>query len=175
VQTEGKGDSIGVTEETAAGGRRSLKVVDAAGLTHRFSPHFCYEPRHREGVTRAAFDVRLGSEAIVYHEWRTWGATPYRVGPSLWIQNGELSVAGKRLATLPLDTWIRVEVRAGVGSGADASWTLEVTLPGETPKRFEGLATGSPDFADLTWVGWVSNADRATVFYLDNIEVVPTR
>ncbi len=70
VSVEGRGDALAVTEETAASGKRSLKAVDAPGLQHGFNPHFFYVPRHREGVTRCAFDLRLEPGAVVFHEWR---------------------------------------------------------------------------------------------------------
>ncbi len=49
VSVEGKGDAIGVTEETAASGKRSLKVTDAPGLNCRYNPHFYLQPEARSG------------------------------------------------------------------------------------------------------------------------------
>ncbi|MBC8373882.1 MAG: hypothetical protein H8E53_09840 [Planctomycetes bacterium] len=37
---ENKGDAIVVTDETAAAGERSLKIVDAPGLRNAFNPHY---------------------------------------------------------------------------------------------------------------------------------------
>jgi hypothetical protein len=39
---ENKGDAIVVTDETAAAGERSLKIVDAPGLRNAFNPHYVY-------------------------------------------------------------------------------------------------------------------------------------
>ncbi|MGD8500746.1 MAG: right-handed parallel beta-helix repeat-containing protein, partial [Phycisphaerales bacterium] len=53
---ENKGDSITVTDETAADGRHSLKIVDAPGLQHTYNPHYVYKPNHGTGITRCSFD-----------------------------------------------------------------------------------------------------------------------
>ena len=47
-----------------------------------------------------------------------------------------------------------------------------MTLPGQPPQRFEGLPC-SAAFRRLNWVGFISLATAETVFYLDNIELVP--
>jgi len=167
VSLEGKGDSIGVTEETAASGKRSLKVVDAPGQSRRYEPHFYFAPGHKTGTTRCAFDVRLETGAEFYHEWRD-SSNPYRVGPSLWMANGKLSVAGKPLLDVPLGQWMHVEISAGLGVSAKGTWDLVVTLPGASPQRFEHLSC-DPAWKELDWLGFVSNADAKTVFYLDNL------
>ena len=167
VSVEGKGDAIGVTEETAALGKRSLKVTDAPGLNSRFNPHFYFSPRHKQGVSRCAFDLRVEAGAEFYHEWRD-SSSPYRVGPSLWIVGGKLSVAGKPLAELPVGQWVHLEISAGLGDRSSGTWELNVTLPGQAPQTFGNL-TCNPQWKQLDWLGFVSNADAKTVFYLDNI------
>ncbi len=171
VSVEGKGDSIAVTDETAASGRHSLKVVDAAGLTHDYDPHFAYLPNHNSGTSRCAFCLRVEEGVRMYHEWRTYDAQPYRVGPSFWVEGGMLRANGRDLLPLPAGVWVRIEVTAKVGPDADGTWTLAVTLPGQEPRRFEGLRNGSPDFGRLTWAGWSSMATDRRIFYLDDIEI----
>ena len=129
VSVEGKGDSIGVTEEAAAAGRRSLKVVDAPGLQQRFNPHFFFQPNHRAGVSRCAFDLRAEPGVEFYHEWRD-SANPYRTGPSLWITGGRLAAAGKQLVEIPPSQWVHLEISAGLGGQSTGTWELQVTLPG---------------------------------------------
>ncbi|MBI4604693.1 MAG: right-handed parallel beta-helix repeat-containing protein [Planctomycetes bacterium] len=171
VHVEGKGDSIAVTDRTAAGGKHSLAFTDAPGLQHAFNPHIVYSPGHRRGRTECRFDLRIEPGAVLYHEWRSWDVEPYRVGPSLWDQDGKLLVAGKAIAELPAGAWLGVEVSAKVGEDADGSWTLRLTLPGGAPRAFEGLRAGSPDFRNLTWLGWSSNATAKAEFLLDNLEL----
>jgi hypothetical protein len=170
VYAENKGDSILVTDKVAATGKHSLKFQDASGLQNVFDPHLVYLPGHKEGVARCAFDLRVEDGAVMYHEWRD-AASPYRVGPSLWVQDGKLVVGGKQLLAVPPSQWVHFEVEAGLGARSNGVWDLKVTLPGQPPAEFPGLKNGSPDWKALDWLGFVSNADVKTVFYLDNLSL----
>lgn len=165
---ENKGDSIGVTEEIAAGGKRCLKIVDAPGLSREFYPMFYYAPDHTSGLTRCAFDVRVCAATFAYVEWRD-DASPYHTGPSLWIREGRLSVGGKALMDVPADQWVHVAMTASLGDRCAGTWELAVTLPGEQPRRFAGLANGSREFRTLRWLGFVSNGAGKATWYLDNL------
>ena len=134
VHVENKGDSIEVTDETAAGGTHSLKITDAPGLQNAFNPHLVYSPNHGSGTTRCSFDLRLGPGVSINHEWRDWRLSPYAVGPSFWINGNILQVAGKTLLTLPGGTWVHFEIAADLGKDNSHTWDLTVTLPGGTPK-----------------------------------------
>ena len=169
VHVEKKGDSIAVTEETAASGKRSLKITDAPGLSQRFNPHFYFEPHYTDGVARCAFDLRVEPGVEFYHEWRD-GESPYHAGPSLWISGGKLSASGKPLLTVPVSQWVRLEIIAGLGGQSTGTYTLTVTLPGQPPQQFPGLPC-HPKWKRLDWVGFVSNADAKTVYYLDNLSL----
>ncbi len=171
LSVENKGDSIAVTDETAASGKHSLKVVDAPGLQHEYNPHFAYLPNHNAGTSRCAFHLRLEEGVKMYHEWRSWDVQPYRVGPSITIENRRLHVNGQALLELPLSTWFQVEISAKVGKDADGTWTLVLSLPGQESKRFVGLKLGNPEFRNLTWAGWSSMATDTRVFYLDHIQI----
>ena len=154
----------------AATGKHCLKVVDAAGLNSAFNPHFFFTPGHTAGTTQCAFDLRVGSGVVFYHEWRD-DAQPYRVGPSLWIRNGELSAGGKKLLDLPADTWVHIQVSATLGDASAKTWDLSVTLPGQSAQQFPGLTNGSADWSRLSWLGFVSNATEKTTYYLDNLQL----
>ena len=174
VQTENKGDSIGVSDELAATGKHCLKVVDAAGLT---APSIRISSLH-PAIPRGRRNARLICESVpasvFYHEWRD-DAQPYRVGPSLWIRNGELTAGGKKLLDLPADTWVHFEISAALGDASAKTWDLSVTLPGQSAQHFPGLANGSPDWSRLSWLGFVSNATEKTTYYLDNLQLTGKR
>ena len=57
---------------------------------------------------------------------------------------------------------------AGVGQQATATWDLALSLPGEPLQKFTGLPC-DPQWKQLEWLGFVSNADTKTVFYIDNL------
>ena len=171
IRVEGGGDAIAVTDEASAGGNRSLKVTDAPGLRARFNPHFYYQPGHRAGETRAAFDLRVEEGVEFIHEWRD-NSIPYRVGPRLEIHHGALRVFGEKLLRVPAGEWIRIEIFTTVGDGSTGLWDLHVTLPGEPVKKFANLAHQSPDWKALDWFGFISNADAATAYHLDNLTLI---
>jgi hypothetical protein len=168
---ENKGDAIIVTDETAAAGTRSLKILDAPGLRHAYNPHYVYMPNHSSGTTRCSFDIRVGKDVRINHEWRDWRYSPYRVGPSLWIDGKQLKVAGKTLLELPINEWVHFEITAGLGGKSKNTWDMTVTLPNQTAKKFNGLRNANAKFDKLTWVGFTSNATKKTVFYLDNLKL----
>ena len=167
---ERKGDAVTLTNETAAGGKQSLKVQDAPGLTHGFNPHFFFVPHHKEGMTRCAFDLRVESGSILYTEWRDDSA-PYRVGPSLWIRRGKLSAGGKVLMEIPAGVWLHVESSAGLGPNSTGTWELRLAVPGQQPRVFAGLPNGNPQWRKLDWLGFSSSATEKVVFYLDNLQI----
>ena len=54
-------------------------------------------------------------------------------------------------------------------SQAEASrWTMSVTLPGSNARVFRDLPFANPECHKLNWIGFTSNANRRTEFYLDN-------
>jgi len=169
---ENKGDAIVVTEETAAAGSKSLKVLDASGLQHTYNPHYVYQLKHVSGTTCCSFDVRIGKDVRINHEWRDWRISPYGVGPSFSIDETKLKVAGKTLLELPVDQWVHFEIIAGLGNPSKNKWDMTVTMPAHAAREFKGLKAGNAKFDQLTWVGFTSNATKKTVFYLDNIKLI---
>jgi len=167
---ENKGDAIVVTDEIAAAGKHSLKILDADGLQNAWNPHCVYMPNHSTGTTRCAFDIRIGQDVQMNHEWRDWRNSPYGVGPSFTIDGTKLKVAGRTLLEMPVDKWINFEIAAPLGR-PNGTWEMAVTVPGQRPRKFEGLQYGNTKFDKLTWLGFVSNATKKTVFYLDNLEL----
>lgn len=166
---EGRGDSIAVTGEPAAGGRHSLKITDAPGLQHAFNPHWYYSPQHTKGVTVCAFDLRVEPRVRLHVEWRDWRGDPYRTGPSLQVVDRKLRVGGKTVLELPDDTWVRLEIEAALGKEKAGTWNLTVRLPGSEPKTFKGLKNTAGGFEHLTWLGFTSNATGESVYYVDNL------
>jgi hypothetical protein len=174
VHVENKGDSIAVTDETAAGGKHSLKIVDAPGLQYVYNPHLVYHPNYSKGMARCTFDLRIEEGAFISYEWRDWRTNPYRVGPSLTIKGNKLQAADRTLLELPIGQWVHFEISAVLGQGKSGQWDLTVTKPGQPPSRFNALKNGSPQFEQLTWLGFTSNANATTAFHLDNIEISDT-
>lgn len=169
VLAEGKGDAIVVAEDRASDGRKSLLFRDAAGLAQPFNPHWVLRPNHARGTTILRFDAWLGKGATLFHEWRTWDTGPYRVGPSLILRDGQLLVAGKKLADIPTEQWITAEITCKVGESVTGFWDLKLSLPDGRTLASVHLPLQDPQFRELTWIGWCSMAEDKTIFYLDRV------
>jgi hypothetical protein len=170
VNVEGKGNAIAVADETAAAGRQSLKFTDAEGLQFSFDPHLVYSPDFTEGTLRVSYDVRLEEGAELWQEYRDWSRSPYTIGPSLQFIGGKLRAGDRELMDLPSGQWFHVEVSAPLGKAA-GKWEVAVTLPGQEARRFADLDVVTPGWTRVTWIGFVSNATRKTVCYLDNLHI----
>ena len=157
--------------QTAASGSRSLKITDAPGLQQAYNPHYVYSNlAYTDGPVRNAFALRVDPGADVHFEWRDYKTgSAYLTGPS---------VPGPRQPTPPERRPVAQPAGRPVGSIRDrgrrwgpwttASWTLRVTRPGQPPQEFRDLPYGRPEFAQLTWIGFTSNANDTTDFYLDD-------
>ncbi len=171
VHVENRGDAIVVTDERAAGGNRSVKIVDAPGLQQTYNPHLVYRVRHPSGRTTASFDLWIAADSDVTIEWRDYGKSPYRTGPRLSIRHGRLSATGDASAVLPTQTWVHFEITAPLGASAPNRWDLTVAAGDRRIGAWKDLPHGSDEFDRLEWLGFVSNATAGTAFYLDNLSL----
>lgn len=149
VCVENKGDSITVTDETAATGRQSLKITDAPGLEHRYNLHFYFSPSYTDGVAQWEFDLRIESGAEFLHEWHD-NNHPYRVEPSLSVVGAKLLVSGKQLLTLPTGRWIRFQISSGVGNKSTGILELVVNVPGHPRHASSAVCTVTRNGSGLT-------------------------
>jgi len=172
VSGEGQGASIRVTDEQAASGSRCLKVADAKAVEPSWQPHIFYQPHLTAGTVRQSFDVRLTPGAMFFTEWRDDTAYPACIGPSVALDaSGAVSAGGKRLATVPVEGWIHVEIEAKLGKEAPKTFSLTVAPAGKPASVFADLPFAGADFQALHWLGFVSTAAADTVFFLDNLHV----
>lgn len=170
VSTDEKGGTVLVSEDRAKSGKRSLKFQDATGLSQRYQPHLSFDLNHKTGTSTVGFNLWLEPEAEFTHEWRDKNA-PYRAGPSLEIRKGSLKVAGKELLKLEPAQWVGIEIRASLGESSAAKWDLTVTLPDGTRKEFKDLVFKNLDLRQLESMVFVSDANVATSFNLDDLDI----
>jgi dienelactone hydrolase len=123
-----------------------------------------------KGTVTGRFALRLESGAVVNHEWRTSG-NPYKTGPSLHLNaGGKLVTNGvAQEETIPEGQWVTFEIVCPVGSG---HYDLTVTWEGpeKKQKKYAGLAC-DPEFKELRWFGFASEATDKAVFYLDDLRL----
>jgi hypothetical protein len=163
---------IRVTDETAASGKQSLKFTDAPGQKNRWTPHIYFKPNFAEGTVLGKFALRVGRGTVFYNEWRDSGS-PYNIGPAFHVgEEGALTVSGKEIAKLPLDTWVRFEVLCTLGDKATGTFDLTLSLPGKAPQQFTGLpCDGGKAFRQVRWWGFVADGDQPATFYLDDLSL----
>ena len=165
------GDALRLSPAKAAEGKQSLLFQDAPDLPAHYYPMLSFNPHHRTGTSTVRFALYLEPKAIFIHEWRTKG-NPYRTGPVLHVQNGRLTGVKGLDVALPLQKWIRFELSAVIGDAVTGRWNLKVTPEGEPTKEFKGLPCRHPDMKTLDWVGFISNANEKTEFYLDDLAIL---
>ncbi|MDD4870565.1 MAG: right-handed parallel beta-helix repeat-containing protein [Kiritimatiellae bacterium] len=172
VSGEEKGASIRVSEERASGGKRSLKVTDSKNTQPSWQPHFYYEPHLVTGVVCQSFDAWICTNAQFATEWRDSGAYSKSIGPSvLFNGNGNITVAGKVLTTIPPGNWLHVEIEMALGKNVPRSFKITLTPAGGVPQTYTDLVISGQDFHELHWLGFCSIASADTVFYLDNVVI----
>jgi hypothetical protein len=168
-----KSDSIVVTEEAAATGKRSVKISDASKLKSTWMPMLVYPTHFKQGVLSNSFDIRVDKTSMINYEWRDYSEGDYKTGPRLSIRDATLSLGRGTTMALPENQWVRFEIESGVGPDATDTWSLTVTVPGQPPRVFKDLAHANSGFKTLTWCGFSSLADKATSYYLDNFTLNP--
>ncbi len=165
------GDALRMSPAKHAEGKQSLLFQDAPGLPASYYPMLSFNPHHRTGTSTISFALYLEPKAFFIHEWRTKG-NPYRTGPVLHIQNGRLTgVKGLDIA-VPTQKWIRFELSAVIGNAVTGRWNLKVTPEGEATQEFKDLPCRHPNMKTLDWVGFISNANEKTEFYLDDLAIL---
>jgi len=154
----------------APSGTHALRLKDFPGQKRRYYPMVTVGPKYSTGTGRCAFALKLGAGAVFQHEWRDH-SSPYRIGPTIWIEKGKLRAANRQiLLDLPIDQWVQLEIVAPLGEQA-GKWDLLVTLPGEKPRRFKNLPCIHPEWQTLDWIGFISQADGDAKVWIDDLEV----
>lgn len=169
MQMESDAASVAVTDEKSASGRHSLKFTDAPGQKYSFSPHAVYSPEYNWGIAKLSFNLMMEPDAMFWNEWRTIG-TPYQIGPSIRIENGVLKANGKQLMDIPYDKWVKFEIVCSLGDKADGKYSLTVTPSGERKSEFKNISH-DPSFSTLRWLGFVSDGEKKSAFYIDDIKL----
>lgn len=168
------GAAMAVSDEKAASGSKSLKLVDLPGQRVGYTPHFVIRPSLISGVRTVAFDLLLQPGAQARVEWRDEGsAAGMKVGPKLEIDaKRQIRVSNKLLdaAQVPEGEWLHVEMQCPLGPQPGKTWTLRLTPKQGKPLVAEGLPC-EDGFEKLDWLGVMSSGTVAGVWFLDNLSL----
>lgn len=172
VEGEGGAASVRVTDETAAGGKHSLKFVDDGKRGAPYLPFISYTYKCVDGIVIADTSVKMTTGSTLVYEWRDIvnAETP---GPSLTIGTTCTLIAnGRELRKVPLDRWIKLRTVCQVGPRAKGTYDLTVDVEGEGgPRTFHGLKY-DPGFERLMGLFYLADEPGAGTFYLDDISIV---
>lgn len=171
LRTEADKGPIVVTDETAAQGKRSLKLVDHAGLKLSWHPHFFYKTNIDGGTVRCSFAFRRSAGSDFLHEWRLYGeGGGYVAGPSLRVlPNGALIANGRRVDVIPADRWTRLEIEYSLASEGKHLYTLTVAPEGKQGKNNIVPVEGDA-LSGLDWIGFISPGKEG-VTYIDDLKL----
>ncbi len=170
VHWQNKGDSIYVSDDQAASGKRSLKFTDAPNLDPSWDPHLVLKPKYASGTVTIGFDLRLGEGAYGTIEGRGDGH-PYLAGPSFTFSKGTLTEKrGKASVQVGTDSWTHIEMVTTLGEKATGKWTLRVTPDGKPMQEFKDLSCDK-GWTEMNWFGFISAATDKTAFWIDNLKV----
>jgi hypothetical protein len=164
-----------VTDETAAGGKHSLKFADAAGQKAFYNPHVTYKVGFKHGLAHVGFDLRWEAGAHFACEWRDYHVQGHEFanGPALQVgEDGALTSGGKRLAVLPAGQWVHIDVYCALGGTANGVYDIALRTPDGRIENFTGLSFTSP-FKQFDWCGLLALKNGDGVFYLDNLLIEP--
>ena len=170
------GDVAAITTNNAAGGRQSLQFRKGPPGPHAWTPHIFTKVRYTAGVIQQSFDIWVDPGACMSCEWRDWpamGGGHYKTGPAVTIApDGTLRASGLQLLMLPHGAWIHLAIRCALGASANGSYSLAVTLPGQTEQRFDGIHYQA-GFKAVDWMGFSTHGKEGTQYFVDNLKLGP--
>jgi len=169
LDTGGVPETLTVSDETAASGRRSAKFVDGSRELRYYAPELIYDLHFTKGTAVLSFDVRLEAGAVFRCDLRDERSID-GVGPSVLFDRGELRVGDRELMQVPEGQWFNVLIEAPLG-GNGGKFDIAITLPGQAAKRFEDLPFYDPSVFVAHRCFLSSYGTEEGTFFLDNIRI----
>lgn len=169
-----QGASLRVSDDTSAGGTRSLKFTDAPDQRYSWTPHVYYNRTYEDGQVTLAWDMLNSSDAPAsfFIEVRQMDTgAPYLVGPTVSVTpDGTVTASGHSIGTIPLGQWVRVSIAMQLGDDGSGEYRLTLHVPGQDPVVHD-LPYRNDAFRRIDWLGISSTSQAATVFYIDNLKM----
>ena len=163
---------VTVTDETAASGKRSLRLVDSPKYTMPWHPILTARIGAYQGSVRIRWSFRTDEKAHPHFECRDYrqeAAHSFAVGPQLSFAAGHIEAGGRKIVDVPVDAWVGVEVVLHVTGPKAGTWSCKVTPQGGDPVTVDGLKV-QRGFRTLDWIGFMSNGKEG-VWHLDDFSV----
>jgi hypothetical protein len=170
--SENRAEAICITDETAASGTQSIKIMDDVDYKQTYNPHFYYKLNYSKGIMQFSCDLLVRENTVMFHEWRDWlDSVKYKAGPHFDVSNGKLSLPDGNQINLPINKWVHIIISTELGKTSNGTWSIEIVLPENKKELFNDLPFIDKNFDKLTWLGFSSTAKDKTEFFLDNLKL----
>lgn len=165
------GATIRVTDEVAAKGGKSLKLVDRAKLKKPFYPYMYTAPKKMDaGFAEMSFDVMLDPRQPCYLTFEMRDEKNGASGALLeFLTDGSIHACRKPVFTSPPGTWTHIDVRLPLNG--DAASKLDLAIRSGKETRRLSLPVVKPAFREVGWVGFCTGKAMDGVAYLDNVRL----
>lgn len=156
-----------VVADPSAPGGRCLEVRDAASFKASYEPYLVGAPNNDNGAVALTFQLRTDPASDLIVEWRD-DDKPYRTGPRLRLNARGIELPGRVLPPLRSGEWATLRI---VSQPQRRVWSLGIS-EGNGPERVVGdLPYRSPEWRELKWLGFLSNASVESRMCLTGVEV----
>ena len=174
---KGGDDGLLVTDKIAAGGKKSLRLVDSPSYKHRWHPHIFTHITCETGSVRIAFSFNVDDKSQPTFEGRDYhpaNGAQYAVGPHLSFAKGVVRAHGREIARVAPGVWCSVEILLHVTGPKAGTWSCTVSPQGGAPVTVDGLKVTN-QFRTLEWLGFMTNGAEPAVWHLDDFLVEPVK
>ncbi len=159
---------IRVVETPETQSKRSLHFTENGTAEWADWPALSYDTRLAKGVADSQFAVKLGEGSVFRH---LWGGTNGQVGANIVFDGGVLSAGTRELGRFPLQQWLRVNVIAPTGAGADGTYRVEVKTPDGKKQVFTDLPFQDKDFNQIRGWQFMSDGKRPGEFWISDLKL----
>ena len=168
----GDTQSIRLVEDSTAPGGRCLMFSDSPAFAHRYDPHAFARLNHESGTEVVEFSIHIDADTSFVHEWRD-DDKPYKIGPSLRISAGGVTVSGKVVAPVTVGQWTQIRLTVPLGQPG-APWKLDVSDAGGKLTSTSILPAVSQRWRDLNALLFISDAGVVSQACLAGLKVANT-
>jgi hypothetical protein len=163
---------VRISEKDAFSGKKCLEIADSKDLKYAFNPHIVFHPNYKTGIVNISFALKVQKDSGTHIEWRN-AESPYKVGPSIRINNGKLFVKGIEPVDFPIGQWVKFETSAELGDNSKELWNLTLTFADGTKKEFKDLPSVHKGWKTLEWFGFCNLCQTAddSSFFIDDLQI----
>jgi hypothetical protein len=157
--------SVETVVRSPSGGRKCIAMTDNASQPHSWDPHiFLGGLEVKTPQVLLSFDIKVSEAVTMSAGFRKWVDRMIE-GPKVDIQDGKAVPSGGRAFDIPVDEWVRIEMRIYL---QEAAYDLRASSGSRELCIQEGLPF-DPAMDEISWIGWTSPSRNSSVYYLDNI------